>query len=183
MGFALLVGALWVDDEADGLWRAFGCAGIVAIAASHACLVLGSRRQGDSETVRALVAISLLAGAVDATAIIVPVSGLAEYDDDSSPQFLAICLVVLVLTTVLPPILRRLQPRPETSARAPRRTHRAPRRRGGGDREQDRRSGTRPGSANPGDTPRNRGATAPRKALLRLGIWAGKAIRLRWSDC
>ena len=26
---------------------------------------------------------------------------------------------MLVLTTVLPPILRRLQPRPETSARAP----------------------------------------------------------------
>ena len=119
VGFALLVGALWIDDEADGLWRAFGCAGIVAIAASHACLVLGSRRQGDSETVRALVAISLLAGAVDATAIIIPVSGLAEYDDDGSPQFIAICLVVLVLTTVLPPILRRLQPRPATSARAP----------------------------------------------------------------
>ena len=86
------------------------------MAGSHACLVLGAaaKRQRDGPP---LVTMSLLAGAVDATAIIVPVSGLAEYDDDSSPQFLAICLVVLVLTTVLPPILRRLQPRPSERPR------------------------------------------------------------------
>ena len=75
------------DDEADGLWRAFGCAGIVAVAGSHACLVLGARRPVDGDAVRLLVAVSL-PGAVDATALIVPVSGLAEYDDDGSPQFL-----------------------------------------------------------------------------------------------
>ena len=119
VAFALLVGGLWIDEEADGLWRAFGCAGILAVAASHACLVLGARRQGDSETVRALVVISLVAAAVDATAMIVPVSGLAEYDDDSSPQLIAICLVVLVLTTVLPPILRRLAPTSATEAPTP----------------------------------------------------------------
>ena len=108
VAFALLVGGLWIDDEADGLWRAFGCAGILAVAGSHACLVLGAQRPGDSEAVRGLVVISLIAAALDATAMIVLVSGLAEYDDDASPQLIAICLVVLVLTTVLPPILRRL---------------------------------------------------------------------------
>ena len=117
VAFALLVGGLWIDDEADGVWRAFGCAGILAVAASHACLVLGARRQSDSETVRTLVAISLVAAAVDTTALIVPIIGLAEFDDDgSAPQLIAVCLVVLVLTTVLPPILRRLAPASATEA-------------------------------------------------------------------
>lgn len=119
MAFALLAGGLWIDEEADGLWRAFGCAGLLAVAGSHACLVLGARRQGDSETVRALVAISLIAAALDTTAMLALVSGLAEFDDDGSPQQIAICLVVLVLTTVLPPILRRLAPTPATGAQAP----------------------------------------------------------------
>jgi len=119
VAFALLVGGLWIDDEADGLWRAFGCAGILAVACSHACLVLGARRPGDSQAVRALVVISLVAAAVDATAMVVLVSGLAEYDDDGSPQLIAICLVVLVLTTVLPPILRRLAPSEAAGVPAP----------------------------------------------------------------
>ena len=117
VAFALLVGAIWVDEDADGLWRGFGCAGIVAVAGSHACLVLGARRPSDGEAVRALVAVSLLAAAVDATAGLLPVSGLVDDAGDGAAQLIAICLVVLVLTTVLPPILRRLQPRAQERGR------------------------------------------------------------------
>ena len=98
---------------------AFGCAGIVAdrrLSTPAWSSALAAKRQRD---VRALVAISLLAAAVDATAGLLPLSGLVEDAADGAAQLIAICLVVLVLTTVLPPILRRLQPRAET-APAPR---------------------------------------------------------------
>ena len=117
--FAFLVGAVWLDDGAEGLWRGFGCAGILAVAGSHACLVLGARRSDDSETIGAMVAVSLLAAGIDATAGIVAVSGLADDVGDGTAQLIAICLVVLVLTTVLPPILRRLAPASETAAPTP----------------------------------------------------------------
>ena len=117
--FVFLVGAVWLDDGAEGLWRAFGCGGILAVAGSHACLVLGARRSDDSETVGALVAVSLLAAGIDATAGIVAVSGLADDVGDGTAQLIAISLVVLVLTTVLPPILRRLAPSPAAGAQAP----------------------------------------------------------------
>jgi MFS family permease len=108
--FALLVGGLWTDLLDDALWRAFGCLAILTVAGSHACLVLGARRPGDGEAIRLLVTVSLVAASVDALFGILPVSGLAEDEvEEGYAELLAALVVVLVFTTLMPPLLRRLQ--------------------------------------------------------------------------
>jgi hypothetical protein len=110
MTFALLAGGLWtelLDDE--WLWRLFGCVLIVTVAGSHACLVLMARRPGDSEAVRLLVTVSLATAAIDSFFGILAVSGLAEDVDEGFAQLLAVLVVILLFSTLVPPILRRLQ--------------------------------------------------------------------------
>jgi hypothetical protein len=117
LAFVLLAAGLWTDLEDDeGIWRLFGCTAVVAIAGAHACVVLGARRPTDSDTVTALVLASLLLAAVDTVGGLLPISGLADDVDEGMAQLLAATLVLLVLTSVLQPILRRIQ-RP--AARAP----------------------------------------------------------------
>src|SRR4051794_26490792 len=65
LAFVLLLGLLWIDDG-EGLLRAWGCAGITALAGSHASLVLRARRgHEDSPTVSLLVTASLVTGGLD----------------------------------------------------------------------------------------------------------------------
>ena len=108
--FALLAGGLWTDllDD-EWLWRLFGCTLIVTVAGSHACLVLMARRPGDSEAVRLLVTVSLATAAIDSFFGILPVSGIAEDVDEGFAQLLAVLVVILLFSTLVPPILRRLQ--------------------------------------------------------------------------
>jgi hypothetical protein len=113
LAFALLALGLWTNDwGSEGIWRAFGCSALLAIAGSHACLVLGARRSSDIDLVRLLVIASLALAAVDTLGALLPISGLAEDAAADAAQLFAATLVLLVLTTVLPPILRRLQRAP-----------------------------------------------------------------------
>jgi hypothetical protein len=111
--FALLVLGLWTDMDdwgSEGLWRAFGCSGVLAIAGSHACVMLSGRRQGDSEAIRLLTFASLAFSAIDTTAALVPIADLVDDVNDAWARIVGATLVLLVLTSVLPPILRRIQP-------------------------------------------------------------------------
>jgi hypothetical protein len=108
--FALLVAGLWTGDwGSEGIWRSFGCVGVVGLAGSHACVMLGARRRHDTKTVRRITTAALWLGAIDAFGALLPISGLSDTDEVWGRLFGA-SLVLLVLASVLPPILRRAQP-------------------------------------------------------------------------
>jgi hypothetical protein len=114
--FIFLAAGLWTDDWGnEWIWRSFGCAAVLAVAGSHACLVLGARRRSDSDGVRTLVIASVVLSAIDTIGALLPISGLIEDVAEEGAQLLAAGVVLLVLTSVLPPILRRLQPAREVA--------------------------------------------------------------------
>ena len=106
--FLLLCGAIWTDDDGE-LWQWFGCVGLAALACSHASLVTGALRPGDSPTVRALSTASGALAAADASFGILAISEAVDRVDDAVAQLVAVLVILLVLTTVLPPVMRRLQ--------------------------------------------------------------------------
>ena len=112
---ATLVVALWLVDD-DWAWRAFGVAGLAALWTSHASLVLRARRSDDSTAVRWLAAVSVVTLAIDTSIGMLAVLGAFE-DVDSEPveRGLSVLLVITLLSTGLPPILRRLQRRAEAA--------------------------------------------------------------------
>jgi hypothetical protein len=121
IAYALWLAALWTDDwGSEGLWRAFGCAGVLAVAGSHACVVLGARRRSDSEPVKLLVRTSLVLAAIDTVGALLPIAGLIDEVGEAGAKFFGVTLVLLLLTSLLQPLLRRLQP-PREAASGPRR--------------------------------------------------------------
>ncbi len=111
--FVLLLAGLWtnMDEwESEGVWRTFGCVAILGIAGSHACVMLGALRRGDAELVRLITLSSIGFAAFDALAVILPLAGLVDDIEEPWPRVFGATLVLLVLTSVLPPILRRMQP-------------------------------------------------------------------------
>ena len=117
----LLLAGLWTNiDEwgSEGVWRTFGCVAVLGIAGSHVCVMLGALRRGDTDAVRLLTLSSIGFGAFDALAVILPLAGLVDDIDEPWPRIFGAALVLLVLTSVLPPVLRRMQPaaRPAPSA-------------------------------------------------------------------
>jgi hypothetical protein len=42
VAFALLLAGLWIDDDSEGLWRAFGSFAVVGFGGAHACMMLGA---------------------------------------------------------------------------------------------------------------------------------------------
>jgi hypothetical protein len=120
--FALLLLGLWtnIDDwGSEGIWRAFGSAAVLSVAGSHACLVLAARRETDGHAVRTLAGASLVLGVLDAIGALLPISGLVDDVDEAAARIFGTGLVLLLLTSVLPPILRRIArsaPAPHTPA-------------------------------------------------------------------
>jgi hypothetical protein len=120
VAYALLLAGLWTDDwGTEGIWRSFGCAAVLAIAGSHACVVLGARRRSDSDLVRVLVVSSLVLAGIDTIGGILPIAGLIDEVDEGGAKFFGVTLVLLLLTSLLQPLIRRLEPAREASA-APR---------------------------------------------------------------
>jgi hypothetical protein len=108
IAFMLLLVAVWSEDL-EGPWRAFGVAGLIALWSAHAALVAGASKPGDSAAIKALGAVAVGALAIDTTVGVLAVVGaLDDVDADGAGQVLAALLVLALLATVLPPILRRL---------------------------------------------------------------------------
>jgi hypothetical protein len=111
--FVLLLAGLWtsMDDwGSEGVWRTFGCVAVLGVAGSHACVMLGALRRGDTDLVRLLTLSSIGFAAFDTLAVILPLATLVDDVDEPWPRIFGAALVLLVLTSVLPPILRRMQP-------------------------------------------------------------------------
>ena len=107
-GFLLLLVALWSEGD-DGAWRWFGSAALAALACSHASLVSGALRAWDSPAVGALTKASITLGVVDSFFGILALSGAVDDVDEGFGQLMAVLVILLLLSTALPPILRRLQ--------------------------------------------------------------------------
>jgi hypothetical protein len=116
--FVLFVVAIWNDADTDDAWRWFGCVAFATLAASHASLVLGALRTTDTSTIRTLAQASVLLAVVDATVAILVVGECVDDFDEDIAQAVAVLVVLLVLTTALQPILRRLERPPRAEARA-----------------------------------------------------------------
>lgn len=110
IAFLLLAIAIWEGFDADGdePWQWFGVVALAAFAASHASLVLGARRDSDSDGLVMLATASIGFGILDSSLGILAIAEVFEADDESA-RVLAVLLVLFVLTTVLQPIVRRLQ--------------------------------------------------------------------------
>jgi hypothetical protein len=127
----LLVAALWVEDV-EALWRAWGVAGLAALWTSHAALMLRALRSDDSTAVRRLTAVSVVTLGIDtAIGMLAVVGALDDVDNEPVERGLAALLVITLLSTALPPLLRRLQPRPHGTATPATAAFGAPRRAGG----------------------------------------------------
>lgn len=115
MSFALLVLALWGDWD-DEPWQWFGCFAVATLTASHGSLVSGARRSTDGEAVGMLATISICLAVFDGAAGILAISEVVDEVDAEFGQLLAALVVLLVLTTVLQPIVRRVQQPAEARA-------------------------------------------------------------------
>jgi hypothetical protein len=105
----LLFAALWVDEDVDWLWRGFGIAGLASLWTSHASLMLGALRPGDTPVVRTLSQISAYTLGIETAVGVAALLELITDVGDVAPRVLAALIVVTVLTTALAPILRRQQ--------------------------------------------------------------------------
>lgn len=122
VAFLLLLAGLWTDMDNWGdesVWRAFGCIAVLGTAGAHACVMLGALRRSDTEAVRLLTFSAIGFSAFDTLAVILPLLKLIQDVDESWARIFGATLVLLILTSVLPPILRRMQPaatRPATGS-------------------------------------------------------------------
>jgi hypothetical protein len=108
-GFLLVLLVLWLEDPGDGLVRTWGVVTIAALVSSHAAIVLRAARATDTRAISSLVAGSILLAALDGTVGALATAGAVDVDeDDPGARWMAVTVVLLLLTTGLPPILRRL---------------------------------------------------------------------------
>jgi hypothetical protein len=114
--FLFLLGAIWIDDNADWLWQAWGCCGLASLAGSHASIVMRGARPDDGRLIRTLIWISIVTAAIDTTAGLLAITAVFDDIDEGVVEGLAVIGVAMLLSTVLPPILRRLRAEPGSQA-------------------------------------------------------------------
>jgi hypothetical protein len=109
VAFVLLLAWVWPEpDDYEVVVRAWGALSLAALAASHACIVTAARRPTDGAAVSLLVTVSIVLGVADATAATLPVVEIIEEVEEGATELFAVMVIALLLTTVLPPIMRRL---------------------------------------------------------------------------
>jgi hypothetical protein len=112
LAFVLLVAAIWLGDDSDALWETWGAFGLAALCGSHASLVLRGHRPGDTPLVSALVWTSIVTATLETVIGIAYIIELVRDVSDGVVRLLGVVLVVTVLSTALPPIVRRLNGTP-----------------------------------------------------------------------
>jgi hypothetical protein len=112
LSFVLLVAAIWLGDDSDGLWQAWGAVGLAALCGSHASLVLRGQRPGDTQLVSTLVWTSIVTATFETVTGIAYIVELVHEAPDAVVRIIGVVLVVTVLSTALPPIMRRLNRTP-----------------------------------------------------------------------
>jgi hypothetical protein len=116
--FGLLTALIWQRalPFEETLLRACGCAVVLAIATAHASLMLRGRRPSDGAVVDVVTFGSLTFGSVDAVGALLPLAEIVDRISESWARILGAVLVLLIATTILAPLLRRLQTASEQPA-------------------------------------------------------------------
>jgi ABC-type spermidine/putrescine transport system permease subunit II len=96
--------------------EAAACSAVLAIALGHASLMLRGRRPTDGAVVEIVTFLSLAFGAIDAGGALLPLAEIVDDVDESWARILGSVLVLLIATTILAPLLRRLQTASEEPA-------------------------------------------------------------------
>jgi hypothetical protein len=112
LSFVLLVAAIWLGDDSDALWQTWGAFALAALCGSHASLVLRGHHPGDTQTVTALVWTSIVTATFETVIGIGYIVELVDDVSDALVRLIGVVLVVTVLSTALPPIMRRLNRTP-----------------------------------------------------------------------
>jgi len=116
VSFVLLMIILWSENGGAELWQAFAILVLLTLAASHACLVLTSRRESDPPLIVGLTVTSIVATSLDALFGALAISGVTDHVDADFVRLVAVLVIVMLLTSVLPPILRRIPSRERSHA-------------------------------------------------------------------
>jgi hypothetical protein len=114
LSFALLILAAWLD-QTNWTWRAFGFIAVLTLAGSHASLVLKARRAGDPPLIANLTVISVLTASIDAVLAALAIAGLFHDISSGEIRFVAVLIIAMLLSTALPPILRRARESRDTT--------------------------------------------------------------------
>ena len=101
LSYALLVVGIWIDHGA-GVWRGFGVLAVVALAASHASLVICAARASDSPAIRRLTTVSVIAGCLDAGLGAIAIAGVTQHVDPIFVRAVAVLVIVMPVSTALP---------------------------------------------------------------------------------
>jgi hypothetical protein len=115
LGFALLGVGMWISHSA-GVWRAFGTVAVTTLAASHACLVLSAARATDSSVISRLATVSVFTASIDSVLGVLAITSAIKHVDPGYVRLLAVLVIVMLLTTALPPILRRVESKSDDRA-------------------------------------------------------------------
>jgi hypothetical protein len=116
LAFVLLVAAVWLDDS-DWLWQTWGVVAVTALWASHWSLVLRTRRPGDSAAIRLAGQLSIVTATINTLVGNAAIAGVVDDPGDGFVRALGVVLVITVLTTAMPPIMRRLSSSPQPHRR------------------------------------------------------------------
>jgi hypothetical protein len=106
--FGLVTVGIWLDPQEEGFWRLTGCVGIVALETAHASFVLAGRRPRDTGAVRVITHVAVATAAIGGAGAVLGVTGVIDEPGDGAVELFGVILVVQLLCTVLPGLLRRL---------------------------------------------------------------------------
>jgi hypothetical protein len=107
LAFVLLLAAIWIDIDSAGLWQAWGITALLALCGSHASLVLRAERPTDTPMIGALVIASIATACINTAIGVMAIAELFEDVDEGWGRVAAIVLILWLLFTALPPLMRR----------------------------------------------------------------------------
>ncbi|HEV2815485.1 MAG TPA: hypothetical protein VGW10_19665, partial [Solirubrobacteraceae bacterium] len=116
VAFALLLIPVWGAEDEEGAWQVWGIAAVLSICGSHASLVLRGLRPDDTPRTVALVWGSLITGLIVTAFAVLAIAELFDDVDESWGRAIAVILVLLLLSTALPPLIRRFGEAPPRAA-------------------------------------------------------------------
>ena len=107
---------MWAETE---IWRAYAISTVLAIGLSHANLMIGAKRPSDGHVIKFSTDAAIACGAIDTSLIVLALASAIDLSADLL-RLLAVLVILQVLASLLPPILRRAPKtiRPDTGESA-----------------------------------------------------------------
>lgn len=120
VAFVLLLIPVWIEEDGETAWEVWGVAAVLSLCGSHVSLVLRGERDTDTPQIRALVLGSIVAAVIVTTFAVLAIAQALDSVDEGWDRVVAVILVLLLLATALPPLMRRFGGAPPSDAARPR---------------------------------------------------------------